>query len=632
MVRFIIPRPPLAPVSEKAYRVERAARPDDGVPAAYAGIIGELRVGEVVTTTSLCAMLGDSMSVSAGKAAKMAKLRKAMVVARSAGIVVDVTRREATPYKDFLELPAVAHWIRQLNPPNRIHGKGDARGGGGGTRGIYGHALYRFSSWLRGKKWPLSASPKNGGAGGDRRVNIEIRDVGHMLELALERGGVDRDLSVIVRQFFAEQNAEKKYSASSMSQMRSAVKSFFMAHEIPYALQLPRYMMRGSGGGAGGDEWEDRVLKMSEFARMLTVGKPTVRDRAILLAKFHRGLDLSTLTDRFNYTAFDQIVKHMGTDDHLAWDLDKCPVPVTLVRVKTNVKHVGFLERDAMSANIEWITERERLTGRPLRRGDGQALYLTQRGDPIGNAWVSSRFRTLAVRAGLHEKTGGGNPPATRNSHQLRHLLKSTLIDAGCRIDIADHVIGHSPKDTYEKQAVLYPESLRSEYAKASAKINIFSNFESSIDASDDIHRLRAEVKADRAKLREVLAAVAAEREREAAAAAAAAAAASASAKACPEAAGAPGGNGLAPPIADMLAALVEDVRMLKEERELAGIGGGGGIGGYGHGNGGNGGGGGREYQCIACQLVHTSNACPACGSPERRMYGHGIVRGVPGR
>ena len=507
-------------MSEKAYRVERAARQDDGVPAAYADIIGALKVGDVVTTSSLHAMLGNSMSASAGKNARMTKLRKAMLLAKSAGIVLDVTHRKPTPYQDFLELPAVAHWIRQLNPPNTIHGKGSGGNGSGdggsssnarGTRGIYGRALYRFSSWLHGKKWSISTRPRNGRAGGKEvRADVEIRDVGHMLELALERGGVDRDLAVIVQQFFAEQNTAKKYSASGMSQMRSAIKSFFLAHEIPYALQLPRYMLRGSGSRADGDEWEDRVLKMSEFGRMLTVGKPTVRDKAVLLPKFHRGLDLSTLTDRFNYTAFDQIVKHMGTDDHMAWDLDKCPVPITLVRVKTNVKHVGFLERDAMSANIDWITERERLTGRPLRRGDRQALYLTQRGDPVSNAWVSMRFRTLAVRAGLCEKTDGGNPPATRHSHQLRHLLKSTLIDAVCRLDIEDHVTGHSPKDTYEKQTVLYPESIRSEYAK----INIFSNFESSIDASDDIHKLRAEVRADRERLKEVLAAAAANKER----------------------------------------------------------------------------------------------------------------------
>lgn len=67
----------------------------------------------------------------------------------------------------------------------------------------------------------------------------------------------------------------------------------------------------------------------------------------------------------------------------------------------------------------------------------------------------------------------------------------------------------------------------------------------------------------------------------------------------------------LADLIADMLAALVEDVRMLKEGHGLVGISGGGnGSGGIGGGNGSGNSGGEREYQCIACSLVHASNTC----------------------
>ncbi len=42
-------------------------------------------------------------------------------------------------------------------------------------------------------------------------------------------------------------------------------------------------------------------------------------------------------------------------------------------------------------------------------------------------------------------------PKYQKESHELRDLLKSTLIDCGTRIDVADHVIGHKPKDSYEK-------------------------------------------------------------------------------------------------------------------------------------------------------------------------------------
>ena len=51
-------------------------------------------------------------------------------------------------------------------------------------------------------------------------------------------------------------------------------------------------------------------------------------------------------------------------------------------------------------------------------------------------------------------------------------------IVSGCAQYVADHVLGHTPNDSYEKQAVLYPEKMRSEYAKASGLLNIFANIE----------------------------------------------------------------------------------------------------------------------------------------------------------
>ena len=89
------------------------------------------------------------------------------------------------------------------------------------------------------------------------------------------------------------------------------------------------------------------------------------------------------------------------------------------------------------------------------------------------------------------------------DSHELRDLLKSTLIDSGCRIDVADHVIGHKPKDSYEKQAKLYPETLRKEYSKASKRLNIFTKFTSVVNGTDDSDELKAELNDALVKLKQ---------------------------------------------------------------------------------------------------------------------------------
>ena len=81
------------------------------------------------------------------------------------------------------------------------------------------------------------------------------------------------------------------------------------------------------------------------------------------------------------------------------------------------------------------------------------------------------------------------------NSHEVRDLLKSTLIDCGVRYDLADHFIGHKPKDSYKKQAILYPETLRSEYSKASKKLNVFSNFSSFVKGYENTEELKSQIR-----------------------------------------------------------------------------------------------------------------------------------------
>lgn len=80
-------------------------------------------------------------------------------------------------------------------------------------------------------------------------------------------------------------------------------------------------------------------------------------------------------------------------------------------------------------------------------------------------------------------------------AHAVRHLLKSTLITSGCAQYAADHVLGHAPRDPYEKQAILYPDVMRAEYAKASSRLNIFSKVENSLNGAKDPESQEAHIR-----------------------------------------------------------------------------------------------------------------------------------------
>ena len=203
-------------------------------------------------------------------------------------------------------------------------------------------------------------------------------------------------------------------------------------------------------------------------------GSMGVMMKAVMMVKFQAGLDASTLADRFNFEAYPQIVRHFGMEDYEAWDLGMCPVPVRLVRVKTGMAYTTFIDRDAVSHLQDYLRWRGFREGK--KYDPSGPLFVTRRGTPVSPGWVSFRFSKAAIDAGIQKWVS--NLVYKIHPHEVRDLLKSTLMVSGCAQYAADHVLGHAPRDSYEKQAGLYPEALRSEYAKASGRLNIFSGIE----------------------------------------------------------------------------------------------------------------------------------------------------------
>ena len=59
-----------------------------------------------------------------------------------------------------------------------------------------------------------------------------------------------------------------------------------------------------------------------------------------------------------NLNLYEQLVKWFGHTDFENWDLEKCPVPIRISRVKTNYLHTGYLEHDSIVAIQEYLNYR----------------------------------------------------------------------------------------------------------------------------------------------------------------------------------------------------------------------------------------------------------------------------------
>ena len=354
---------------------------------------------------------------------------------------------------------SVRFWITQLNSPktkNLALKKG--------TRRTYADALGAFNAWLRGRRFPAR---RDSGLGGRMAGSRAFQDVEDLLGFCMDSDDGVHAAKRAVREYLADL-AASKHSLSTVMVRCAAIKSYFATHDIRIDVRVNKKRH------AVHDVQESPEMGLFDLYKMMTAGGMGVMLKAIMMVKFQAGLDASTFADRFNFEGYPQIVKYFGIEDHESWDLGRCPVPIRLVRVKTGMTYTTFIDRDAVSHLQDYLRWKESREGK--RHDPSKPLFVTRNGTPVGPNWISSRFSKAATDAGIQKVVS--HRVFKIHSHEVRDLLKSTLLASGCAQYAADHVLGHSPRDSYEKQATLYPETLRAEYAKASGRLNVFASIE----------------------------------------------------------------------------------------------------------------------------------------------------------
>ena len=466
---------------EKTWQVAEEFRPDRDygvrIGRAEAARLSAFRTGMRIGEEELAAVLQEPAAVARDTIATGARL----------GILRDASG--PLPFAEFCRLETVSYFAGQLRGSKHMHP--ETNGVGKSTRQTYLHRLWQFDTWLRGRRLSFQRHVRRDGD--TIKITTEEVTLGGVEDFlrAYQEAYDPRSKSAFVKMIKSylmdDVHAGKK--SKTVRMYHSAITAYFERNDYPISVRFNPDTKYDSAEDGGTE------MTLEDLMKMLTVGRPNLMEKAVILAKFHRGLDNSTMADRFSFQAFEQMAEWFGTEDHARWDVAaKSPVPIRLTRIKTDYPHTGYLDVDAVEAVREWLAARERMTGAPLRAGEPMFIKITR--NAVTDVWISRLVRRLADKAGLREKLADYKASIRYklNSHEMRDLLKSTLIDSGCRTDVADHVIGHKPRDSYEKQSRLYPESMRSEFAKASPRINIFSNMSRSMCGDREKEDLRRQV------------------------------------------------------------------------------------------------------------------------------------------
>ncbi len=478
----------------------------------------------------------------------------------------------------FTELKTVQYWQSQL----RGNRQKNAKTAENSTKKAYLRQLWNFNKWLTSldvenneRRFKIQTLHRTDESTFTQKTEYKkFQNVEEILNI-LEGPFIEKKTIIrIIKQYLLDEK-HVSFKASSLTLIKSAIISYFEKNEQEINFQYDPTITNNN-------VIEEQSMTLSDLMKFLTVGNPSVMEKALFLCKFHRGLDRATLVDRFNFEAWEQLVKYFGSENYNSWDLDKCPVPITLVRIKVDYNHIGCLDRDAIYELQRYLDFRKKQTKQDMQIGN--PIFLNKFGKPITDSWISHCFHRISTRAGILKiigKTANGKNIYNMDSHEIRDMLVSVLTDCGCREDVVEEVVGHKPKNSYKKQAKLFPESIRKEYSKASKRLNIFTKFTSVVDGTDDSDELKILLKEKLLELDRIKESrlddearqyrnekFAVEQQRQMRL------------------------------LQDTVNELKKEIRTVKQDEKKS-----------------------IEFCCISCSTVHDSQVCPACGSKMKRIY-----------
>jgi len=455
----------------------------------YAKCLSLLKVGQKINQKDFATEFGHKFTKKDAENVKEEAVYHAFMLGRKIGVLQEMSATElgySISYDDFTKLETVAYFMKQhrgsrlKNVDSKSHM---------GTRGTYGHRLWKFNNWITGKDVTFT---KIISVGKDtfkqKQEKIKLKGVEDLLHHYTEPLSQEREFVKVIKEYLLDPE-NKDQSDKSMKVIVNAIRSYFEKNDSPINFKYNTKV----GHPTAEDREDSASLNLDELMQLLTVGNPTLVQKTAFLCKFHRGLDTSTLIDRFNFEAWQQLVECFGTENYKKWDTKLCPVPIKLTRIKTAYQHTGFLDKDAIDCLIKYLDVRKKQTG--LEMSNDQAIFLTEKKKPITKEWVMITMKKLRKNSNLDQKLSGYMVTRYKiNSHEFRDLLKSILMDCEVRPDVCEHLIGHKPKDTYEKQAELFSKTLRKEYCKASRRINIFSNFSSMVKGESNSDEMNEKI------------------------------------------------------------------------------------------------------------------------------------------
>ena len=248
-------------------------------------------------------------------------------------LYLESKEQKSISFENFIKLDSVEYWISQLSSTKFKNIKSNSILHG--TQATHGYHLWAFNEWLHGKLFRgkvIKQLENNTFSMNDEDTSFDT--VQDMLELYKMPNSNNADFIKIIKKYLLDP-INLKHKAGYITSKHASILSYFRENDYPL-----EFKFNSKNKFDTTNNQDSIVFTIEGFVNLITLGGATLTEKAVMLTKLHIGLDSSTLSENFNFYAWEQMVSHFGTIDYQKLDIEnKCPVPIVLTRLKSDFSH-----------------------------------------------------------------------------------------------------------------------------------------------------------------------------------------------------------------------------------------------------------------------------------------------------
>jgi hypothetical protein len=289
--------------------------------------------------------------------------------------------------------------------------------------------------------------------------------------------GKERYLHLDAIEAFLRNGRSERLASSTKRSLLVCLKAFYAKNDS----ELPKRKIEFEVSDIDKERAvERRAIKTTELKSVIMRGN--LLERSVLLCCLQGGLGLEEF----------ELFNTKGYTAEFAEALAKGEIPlrVNLMRIKTRATegYFTFFHKDAVASLKLWLTEREALTGKPIKISDPIFVSLDKHSRRISTVrgWTLQRImRTLSQEVGLEPQQKFDATKQTHQSqirhrfhmHELRDVFRTECRGAGVADFAAEFFMGHETDPLkYDKSPETNPQLYRDEYDKIGSRLNLLSS------------------------------------------------------------------------------------------------------------------------------------------------------------